>query len=197
MSGFGTLRAVLALTLFALFASPPRVDAIPLVSVGSATVNVGDTFTIPVSITGAVALTSFQFDLSFNALILQVTATGVTESIFFTQGDSTVFTTGVIDNTTGQILGVSDALIFQLPVNGDGVLANVEFDAMAPGSSALTLSNVFLNLSDSGFTVANGEVCVNAVEATRCGSQVPTPGTLALLVMGLALLMGRRLTGAR
>ena len=194
-----TLVAALALASFAMLALPPRVEAIPLVSVGSATVNVGDTFTIPVSITDAVDLTSFQFDLSFNALILQVTATGVTESTFFTQGDITVFISGFVDNTAGQILGVSDALIFQSPVNGSGVLANIEFNAIALGISPLTLSNVFLNFSDSGFTVTNGEVCVKSPAATTCEpvGAVPEPGTVVLLAMGLALLTWRRWTSTR
>ena len=189
-----TLRVVLALASFAMLALPPRVEAIPLVSVGSATVNVGDTFTIPVSITDALDLTSFQFDLSFNGLILQVTATGVTESPFFTKADGTVFIPGIVDNTTGQILGVSDALIFQSPVNGSGVLANIEFDAIALGLSPLTLSNVFLNLSDSGFDVVNGEVCVKSPAAAACepAGAVPEPGTATLLAMGFALLTWRR-----
>src|SRR5450759_3321052 len=82
-------------------------QAIPFISAGSATKSVGDIFTIPISITGAVDLTSFQFDLAFNALVLQVTATGVTESNFFTQADITVFDPGFVDNTAGHILGVS------------------------------------------------------------------------------------------
>ena len=185
------LVAVLALTSFAMLAFSPRVEAAPVLSVGSATVNIGDTFTIPVSITGAVNLTSFQFDLSFGASILQVTVIGVTESAFFTQGDITVFTPGF--NISGQIVGVSDALTFQLPVNGDGVLANIEFDAIALGISPLTLSNVFLNLSNSGFAVTNGEVCVKSPTTTTCAAGVvPEPGTVALVAIGFAVLTWRR-----
>lgn len=194
---------VLAFTLLAAAAFSPRSEAVPILSVGSATVAVGDTFTIPVSITDAVDLTSFQFDLSFDALILQ--AIGVTESAFFTQGDITVFIPGFIDNTTGQILGVSDALLFQPSVNGSGVLANIEFTAIGAGTSALTLSNVFLNLSDTGFTVTHGEVCVTSPTAPTCapggggggGGQVPEPGTLALLTIGFAALNWRRWTNTR
>lgn len=188
-------KFLLVLAFFlAVGLNPGTSHAIPIITAGSAIVNVGDTFTIPVSITDAVDLTSFQFDLSFNALILQVTVTGVTESAFFTQGDITVFISGIVDNTNGQILGVSDALIFQSPVNGSGVLVNIEFDAIALGISPLTLSNVFLNLSNSGFDVENGEVCVKSPTATTCepGGAVPVPGTLALLMMGLAVLTWRR-----
>jgi hypothetical protein len=109
------VRRFLAVAVFflALGLCPAPSHAIPIITAGSAIVNIGDTFTIPVSITDAVDLTSFQFDLSFNASILQVTSTGVTESAFFTQGDITLFNPGFVDNIAGQILGVSDALIFQ------------------------------------------------------------------------------------
>ena len=193
------MQALRAFIIVAVLALPTLSHAVPIVTAGSATVNVGDTFTVPVSITDAVDLTSFQFDLSFSALILQVTATGVTESPFFTQSDSTVFVPGIVDNTAGLILGVSDALTFQAPVNGSGVLVNIEFQAIAPGISPLTLSNVFLNLSDSGFTVTNGEVCVTSPTAPACGpeSQVPEPSTVALLMTGLAVLTWRRWMSTR
>ena len=186
-----TFVAALALASLALSS---HVQAIPLVSVGSATVAVGDTFTIPISITDAADLTSFQFDLSFGASLLQVTATGVTEDAFFTQGDITVFIPGFVDNTAGQILGVSDALLFQPAVNGSGIVAHVEFTAAAAGTTPLALSNVFLNLLDTGFTVTSGEVCVTSPAAPACvpGGVVPEPGSLALLAAGLAFLGWRQ-----
>ena len=122
-----------------------------------------------------------------------MTLTGVTENLFFTQGDITVFIAGAVDNTLGTILGVSDSLIFQTPVNGSGILANIEFEALAAGVSPLTLSNVFLNLLDSGFSVTNGSVCVNGGTNT-CGggNQMPVPGTLTLLALGFGVLGLRR-----
>ena len=110
-----------------------------------------------------------------------------------------MFIPGFVDNTTGLILGVFDALIFQSPVNGSGVLANIEFEAIAQGISPLTLSNVFLNLDDSGFIVANGAVCVTAPGATTCGpaGQVPEPSTFVLLAAGLAVLTSWRWRNTR
>ncbi len=179
-------RMLVMTLLLMLWGLPQLSHAVPTITVGSATVNEFDTFTIPVSITDVVDLTSWQFDLAFGPAIVQVTPTGVTESSFFTQGDSTVFVPGFLDNTLGQILGVSDALILQPAVNGSGVLANIEFTATAAGISPLTLSNVFLNLSDSGFTVTNGSVCVNLPTASTCQpNPAPEPSTLALLAIGL------------
>jgi hypothetical protein len=186
-------RMLVMALLLTLWGMPQLSHAVPTSSVGSATVNELDTFTIPVSITDVVDLNAWQFDLAFDPAILQVTATGVTESAFFTQGDITVFVPGVVDNTLGQILGVSDALILQPAVNGSGVLANIEFTAIAPGVSPLALSNVFLNQLNSGFTVTNGTVCVNTPTSPTCQSPpLPEPNTLALLAIGLSAFGARR-----
>ena len=189
----GRLAALAFASLMTLALFSSRVEALPILSASSVTVAVGDTFTIPVSITAGAGLSSFQFDLSFNALVLQVI--GITESAFFAQGDSTVFIPGFIDNTSGQLLGLSDALLFQFPVNGSGILANIEFTAISAGTSALSLSNAFLDLSNSGFIVTNGAVCVTSLTAPTCGpsgGQVPEPGTVALLAIGFAALTWRR-----
>src|SRR6266513_2841193 len=65
------LRRILV-GLAIVFCLAPRLGhAVPIVTAGSGPVpifkNVGDIFTIPISITDAVDLTSFQFDLSCNA----------------------------------------------------------------------------------------------------------------------------------
>lgn len=167
-------------------------------TVDSATVTVGDTFSINLNVADASDLTSWQFDLAYDPTILQVTATGVTESAFFTQGDSTVFIPGFVDNTTGHILGVSDALMFQLPVNGSGVLASIQFTALSTGLSPLIASKVFFNLLDSGFTVTNGTVCVNGTTACDAGggggggTAVPEPSSLLLVSVGILLFWGMR-----
>jgi hypothetical protein len=175
-------RFALLLSCVLLIALPASSHAVPVVTAGSATEHVGDVFTIPISITNAMNLTSLQFDLFFSPPsppILKVTATGVTESAFFAQGDVTVFNPGFVDNANGRTLGVSDALTFQSPVNGSGVLVNIEFQAVAIGGAPLTFSNVFLNLSDSGFLTEPGLVTVLP------GAVVPELSTLMLVSVGL------------
>jgi hypothetical protein len=97
----------------------------------------------------------------------------------------------VIDNGPGLISLVADSYV-DIPPNpsGDGVLANIQFRALAPGVSPLTFSNVFLNLSGQGFDVVNGQITVTAFQQA-----VPSLNwtALALLAIGLTFLGIRRL----
>jgi len=62
-----TRTLVAALTMAAFVSLQPLgVDADPVLSGPFVTVGVGDTFTIPISITGATEVTSWQFDLAYN-----------------------------------------------------------------------------------------------------------------------------------
>lgn len=183
-------RMLLALFMFALpvLWTPAFVEATQI-SAPFATVGVGDIFTVPISITGATDLTSWQFDLAFDQAIVQ--ANSVTEGPFMLSFGTTLFSSGVIDNTIGLISLVTDSYV-DLPPNpsGSGVLANIGFQALAPGVSLLTFSNVFLNLSDTGFNIANGQITVTA-------APVPEPTTLVLLTSGLALLGARCLARSK
>ena len=172
--------------LFLLFVIlVPSVEAVQT-SAPYDTVGVGDTFTVPISITGTTDLTAWQFDLAFNPAIVQ--ANSVNEGTFLSSFGQTMYVPGFIDNTAGLISGVADAYIDLAPnPSGDGVLANIEFVALAPGISPLTFSNVFLNWLDSGFDISNGQITVTGTTA------VPEPTTLLLLVIGLVPLGLQRL----
>ena len=181
------LLALLFASLVVLAPAFVEANGVTTISAPSVTVGVGDTFTIPISIMGATDLTSWQFDLAFDPAI--VTANSVTEGPFMSAFGATLFIPGVIDNGTGLISLVADSYL-DLPPNpsGDGVLANIDFTALALGVSPLTFSNLFLNLSDQGFGIENGQITV-----TGTPQKVPEPATLALLASGLALLGMRRL----
>lgn len=164
-------------------------------SVDSATVNVADIFSIDVHVADATDLTSWQFDLGYNPALLQ--AQLVTEGPFLasfgtTLFPPTVFSPGIIDNTTGLISLVTNAFADLPPLpTGSGVLATIQFKALASGTSPLTLSNTFLNFSDSGFTVTNGSVCVTNGGA-GCGGAVPEPSSLWLLSLGGVVFWGMK-----
>jgi hypothetical protein len=178
------LLAALAIASLVMMLHPLRVEADPIISAPFVTVGVGDTFTIPISITGAVDLQFFQFDLSFAPLIVHANVGGATAGALLPP-DWFFTSPGAVDNTGGHILGVSAS---GSAFSGSGVIADIEFTALAPGVSPLIFSNVFLNLSDEGFSLANGQITVTG---TR---RVPEAATLALLTTGLALVGVRRLT---
>jgi len=61
-----TALACLLLSELILSSPTTAVPLPPVLTSGSETVNVGDVFTIPISIADTDGLTSFQFDLAFN-----------------------------------------------------------------------------------------------------------------------------------
>ena len=118
------------------------------ISVQPASSDFSNTTTLMIDITGVSNLFAFQFDVGFDPPI--VSAIGVTEGSFLPTGGSTLFIPGTIDNVTGVISNTADALTGLVPgVSGSGTLAKVQFQALAPGTSAITLSNVIL-LDSSG-----------------------------------------------
>lgn len=187
------MKSILAMlvVILALVLLPRQGHALSF-TVGSATVNAGDSFSININVGDAVDLTSWQFDLAFDASILQ--ANSVTEGPFLSSAGTTFFIPGVIDNTIGLISLVSASFVDLFPPSGSGVLATIEFSALSAGLSPLTASSVFLSLSDSGFSVANGSVCVRGATCGG-GNPVPEPSSFALLLLGGFTLWGMRRWG--
>jgi len=74
-----TLLAALAMSAIVIL-QPLRVAADPVLSAPFVTVGVGDTFTIPISITGSTDVTSWQFDLAYSPSLVK--ANSVTEGPF-------------------------------------------------------------------------------------------------------------------
>ena len=170
---------------------PQQVEANPIVSVGSATQFVGDTFTIPVSVSGVSDLQAFQFDLSYDSTIVSIlgfTDVGTDFDTAATAGGGSL--TGITGfSLAGLLSGVADSMSgASTGLTGNGVVVNIEFEALMAGVSPLTLSSVFLNFSDAGFDVADGQVTVTG------GQSVPEPTTLALLALGLLAFGVRRKT---
>lgn len=110
------------------------------VTVDSATVNVGDTVSLNINVADAVNLTSWQFDLGYDPTILH--ADLVTEGPFLSSAGTTVFTPGIIDNSTGLISLVSDSFVDLTPPSGSGVLATIQFTALSSGLSPVTMSPI-------------------------------------------------------
>src|SRR5438309_1669021 len=142
-------RSVLTLALLSVVLCPALAHAVPIVTAGSGPVpvlkNVGDIFMIPISITAATELTSWQFSLSFDQTILK--ANLVTEGPFLSSGGTNItsFGPGVIDNGNGTITIVTDSYDDVPPgPSGNGNLAYIEFKALMIGTSPLHLYDVCL-----------------------------------------------------
>ena len=123
-------------------------------SADTTSVRVGDTFTVRTNAEKVTDLAGWQFDLTFNPDVLEVVE--VNEGDFLkTDGGTTFFQQGTVDNTEGKIAGLSAALISKGGITGTGTLLSVVFSAKADGNSQLTLHNFQLG-SSTGAVIPAG-----------------------------------------
>lgn len=145
-------------------------------------VQTGDSFDVSVIVTEVSDLYAFQFDVSFDPLVIH--SLGVDEGPFLPSGGSTYFDQGTIDNVAGMISFVLDTLIGSVPgVTGTGSVATLHFEALVAGVSPIELSQVMLLTSDIEeipVTISNGSVTV------------PIPSTVLLLLGGFFMLLGNK-----
>ena len=105
--------------------------------------NAGDTFTLDLMVEDLAHFAGWQLNIAFNPEVLRVVS--VTEGDFLSKdGDSTFFQEGEVDNTEGQITGISGVLISRSGVSGTGVLLSITFEAKAAGEGGLKTYNVKL-----------------------------------------------------
>ena len=178
---------LIPLALLLLAATPSQavtvsVDAIPgLPGIeNSVDVTSGSSFEIDVLIQDVTDLAGFQFDLTFDPAILAATA--ITSGDIF--GMDGFLITSTIGAGTLSFAEVSVGLGLDIGATPDP-LATIAFDALAAGTSALTLGN--LVLSDS-FAMDITPVIV--VDGQAMVTAAPLPGTLALLLAGLVGIRG-------
>lgn len=114
-----------------------------------------------------------QFDLSYDSSLLAVTS--VTEGNLLNQGGATTyFQPGTINNTTGETINVAGAITTPGDsVSGQGVFATVYFQALASGTSPITLSDVIAG-NTAGQAVP---VQVNSGSVTVQGATITAAAT--------------------
>ncbi len=165
--------------VFTSFLCVPFLTAGTVVSAGSSTAQVGEIFTLPVSIANATDVFAFQFDIAFDPAILQLLT--VSEGGFLGTAGTTIFAPGTIDNTAGTATFTADTLSGPVPgASGRGVLADFTLQAISLGTSAVIVSNVILldsSLGDIPLTTVNGRVLV-------------TPEPMGLPWLGTAVFAG-------
>ena len=103
-------------------------------------IHTGDTFTLNIRAENISDLAGWQFDIVFDPTLLE--AINVSEGNFLkTDGGTTFFQSGSIDNAAGKITGLSAARLSAQGVSGSGTLLQVRFKAKSAGETQLALQN--------------------------------------------------------
>ena len=103
-------------------------------------IHTDDTFTLDISAETVFDLAGWQFDIAFDPAALE--AINVTEGDFLkTDGGTTFFQGGSIDNANGKITGLSAIRLSDPGVSGTGLLLQVQFKAKSTGETELALHN--------------------------------------------------------
>ena len=151
-----------------------------------------DTVTLDIRAENVFDLAGWQFDIAFDPAILE--AVDVSEGGFLkTDGGTTFFQSGSIDNAAGKITGLSAARLSTQGVNGTGTLLQVRFKAKAAGETELALDK-FQFGSTTGDNIPAGphEIRINVEEGLPTGD-VNRDGIVSILDLILvAQQLGRR-----
>ena len=101
-------------------------------------IHVGDTFILDIHVENVFDLAGWQFDIAFDPAALE--AIDVNEGDFMkTDGGTTFFQGGRIENASGKITGLSAARLSNRGVSGSGTLIEVRFKAQLSGETELAL----------------------------------------------------------
>ena len=117
-------------------------------------IHIGDTFTFDVRAESVSDLAGWQFDIAFDPTVLE--AVGVSEGDFLqTDGGTTFFQGGRIDNAAGKITGLIAGRISEGGVSGSGSVLQVRFKAKSEGDTRVALQN-FLFGTSTGDSIPAG-----------------------------------------
>ncbi|MYK22318.1 hypothetical protein F4054_08660 [Candidatus Poribacteria bacterium] len=143
-------------------------------------IHAGDTFTLDLSAENVFDLAGWQFDIAFDPEVLE--AIEINEGEFLkTDGGTTFFQKGTIDNATGKITKLSSARLNEDGVTGTGTLLSVTFTAKAGGETQITLKNFQLG-SVTGETINAGpHEFVFTIEGQLATGDVNRDGQVSIL----------------
>ena len=155
-------------------------------------IHTGDTFTLDILAENITNLAGWQFDIAFDPAILE--AINVTEGDFLkTDGGTTFFQSGSIDNASGKITGLSAARLSAQGVSGTGVLLQVRFKAKSGGETELALQNFeFGTITGENIPAGPHEIRIT-VEGQLATGDVNRDGRVSILDLILvAQQLGKR-----
>ena len=155
-------------------------------------IHIGDTFTFDVRAENVVDLAGWQFDIAFDPTVLE--AVDVSEGEFLkTDGGSTFFQSGRIDNTAGKITGLIAGRISEGGVSGSGSVLQVRFKAKAEGETELALRNfLFGSVTKESIPAGPLEIHVSVQERLLSGD-VNRDGVVNILdLISVAQQLGER-----
>ena len=157
-------------------------------------IHLGDTFTLDIRAENITDLAGYQFDIAFDPAILE--AINVSEGNFLkTNGGTTFFQSGSIDNAAGKITGLSAARLSTQGVSGTGVLVQVRFKAKSAGETELALRN-FEFAASTGDSIPAGPHEIHiTIERQLVTGDVNRDGRVSILDLVLvAQQLGKRVS---
>jgi general secretion pathway protein D len=119
----------------------------------------GGPYTVPLSINGASQVTTVSLTLTFDPLMLRVRT--VQEGSFMRQGSAQVTFSQQVDGTAGRVDIILTRTADATGASGSGLLAAIQFDAIAPGSVMLTPSGVAMTPGGAPINLQLSPVLVN------------------------------------
>ena len=155
-------------------------------------IHLGDTFTFDVRGENVSDLAGWQFDIAFDPAALE--AINVSEGDFLkTDGGTTFFQSGRIDNTAGKITGLIAGRISEGGVSGSGSVLQVRFKAKSEGETELALRNfLFGSVTKESIPAGPLEIHVSVQERLLSGD-VNRDGVVNILdLISVAQQLGER-----
>ena len=157
-------------------------------------IHTGDSFTLDVRAKNVIDLAGWQFDIVFDPARLEVV--DVSEGGFMkTDGVSTFFQGGRIENAAGKITGLIAGRLSEDGLSGSGSLVRVKFKAKSQGDTRVALQN-FLFGSSTGDSIPAGPQEIQfTVEARLATEDVNRDGIVNILDLILvAQQLGKRVS---
>jgi general secretion pathway protein D len=189
--------SVFASVLAVLLLGPSAASATPLLSIQPpvTNVNVGDVFSLDVSITGADDLFAFDVELFFDPGILRALDLVPATFLGTTAGVDVDSFSPFIDNGAGEAAGAQSRLVFP-GVSGDGRLFSVQFRAIGVGSTEVGF-DVGCDALDpfcSGLRNSNDEPLSFDVASglVNVAGSIPEPASTLTLGLGAVAVLARR-----